>query len=494
MAARKSLSVADRRTSAVEMLHPDRPRGTPGQLAQEYAISRQMTYYLAQQGQAALDAAFRAPTGPAPVAAPLSVTSVRLKRAVTVLSLAGVSQRDTQAVLAEVLDTSRSVGYVAGVLAEAAQLAATANAQLQPALRGLLAADEVFLHDQPILGVVQPSSLYVVSLEAHAQRDGDTWGCTFLEQLPAGAGVISDAGGGLAAGAQAAAVPCHVGDWFHPLLLAAYVAAQYERRAYSALAQVYAREDKLRQSPTPKRWDNHWQRYLAEVATAAARIDHYDAWAALCQRLRAAASQFDWDTGAVRDPAAVHAELHALADAFAPLAAGTRAHALVRRLRHQAAALTAALPHLAAALTPLRDTWGEAATQGVCRLWQALQEYACPAWTPAYRRRLDQAITASLAWASAHLGAQMPVLQRLVATVLAQWPRTSSAVECLNSLLRPYLNGRTQVSQGFLDLFRFYHNTHQFVRGERAGHSPLELAGGPVIADPLAYLGLGSKS
>jgi len=64
----------------------------------------------------------------------------------------------------------------------------------------------------------------------------------------------------------------------------------------------------------------------------------------------------------------------------------------------------------------------------------------------------------------------------------------------LNSLLRPFLNGRKHVAQGFLDLFRFYHNTHQFVRGQRVGSSPLELAGGPRIDDPLAFLGLGAKS
>jgi len=43
-------------------------------------------------------------------------------------------------------------------------------------------------------------------------------------------------------------------------------------------------------------------------------------------------------------------------------------------------------------------------------------------------------------------------------------------------------------------LFRFYHNTHQFVRGKRAGSSPLELVGGPRIDDRLAFLGLGQKS
>ena len=56
------------------------------------------------------------------------------------------------------------------------------------------------------------------------------------------------------------------------------------------------------------------------------------------------------------------------------------------------------------------------------------------------------------------------------------------------------LNGRKQVSQGFLELFRFFHNTHRFVRGQRAGFSPLELAGGPHVDDPLAFLSLGAKS
>jgi len=102
--------------------------------------------------------------------------------------------------------------------------------------------------------------------------------------------------------------------------------------------------------------------------------------------------------------------------------------------------------------------------------------------------------TRSVAWASEHLGRWLPTLQHLVAAILAQWPRTSSAIECLNSLLRPFLNGRKQVSQSFLDLFRFFHNTHSFLRGKRAGFSPLELAGGPRIDDPLAFLGLGEKS
>ncbi len=492
MAARKSLSVDDRRMIALRMLDIHRPRGVPGQLAQEYGISRQMTYYMANQADAALIAALTPTSGRRAETAVIHVTPVRLRRAVTLLSMIGVSQRDTLLILDELLDTRRSPGYVAGVLAQAEALAALRNAELGPVWSGLLAADELFLHSQPILGIIHPASMFLVSLTLATQRDGATWGREFsnngVHQL------ISDAGSGLAAGAALAEVECHAGDWFHPLLTAAYVEAQYERQAYAAIAKVYAREEKLLQTSTAKRWENHWQKYLLESEAADQAIARYDQWRQLRWQLRALAGQFDWTTGAVRKPEMVQAALHNLAAAFAPLAEGVQAQALVSLLQQQAGALTAALPLLAQALIPLADAWGEEAVRVICRLWQALQEYACPAWLPAQRQQLEQAITESLAWAGQHLGERLATLQHLVAAILAQWPRTSSSIECLNSLLRPYLEGRKQVSQGFLELFRFYYNTHRFVRGKRAGASPLELAGGPHIPDPLAFLGLGAKS
>lgn len=492
MAARKSLSVDDRCAIAVKMLNTDRPRGVPGQLAQEYNISRQMTYYVAGRARDALVAALTPTSGPGAATAVIRVTAARLRRAVTLLGMVGVSQRDTLLVLDEVLDTQRSLGYVAGVLAQAEALAARRNAELRPTLDGLLAADEIFLHSQPILGVIHPASMFLVSLTLTTQRDGTTWGSEFLDNQVAW--LISDAGSGLAAGAVLADVKCHAGDWFHPLLLAAYVEAQYERQAYAAIAKVYAREEQLRQTHTAKRWENHWQKYLAESAAADQAIARYDRWRELRWQLRALAGQFDWTSGAVRKPETVQAALHDLAAAFAPLAESAQAQALVSLLHNQAEALIVVLPLLAQALTPLALAWGEEAVRIVCRLCQALQEYACPAWLPTQRQQLEQAITESLAWASTHLGDRLTTLQHLVAAILAQWPRTSSSIECLNSLLRPYLEGRKQVSQGFLELFRFYHNTHRFVRGKRAGASPLELAGGPHISDPLAFLGLGAKS
>jgi len=493
MAARSTMSLDARLTIATHMLSPERGYGQASQLARLYQVSRQAVYYLADKARAALETALTPRSGPTPTGATLTVTSVRLERAVVTLSLLGVSERDSLIALDELLDTRRSVGYIAQVLRRAEQLAEARNLELTPSLSGLLAADEIFLHAQPILGVIHPASLYLVDLRWTAQRDGTTWGCELLDVARA-TGITSDAGRGLASGSLLARLACHAGDWFHPLHAAAWVSAQYERRAYAALAEQYAREALVLRTQTAQRLANHWTKYEAACRAANQAIERYDQWHQQYLQLRAWAAQFDWQTGQVCDPELLQANLQALTDQFERWAEGTQAHALVSLLKHQAGALTTLLPHLQQALQPLHQAWGQEATHVVCRLWQALQDWAFPFWRADQRHQLEQAITESLAWASQHLGERLTTLQHLVSSILAQWPRTSSAIECLNSLLRPFLNGRKHVAQGFLELFRFYHNPHPFVRGQRAGTSPLDLAGGPRIEDPLAFLGLGKKS
>ena len=494
MAARSAISLDDRIAISAQMLSPERPYGQASQLADRYQVSRQTVYSLTDKARQALETALAPRSGPTPATPALTVMPVRLERAVVTLNLLGVSERDSLIALDKLLDTRRSVGYVAQALRRAEKLAAARNLELTPSLRGLLAGDEVFLHSQPILGLVHPASLYLVALHLTEKRDGTTWGCELLD-LAGATGIISDAGRGLATGAALAHIACHAGDWFHPLHAAAKVGAQYERGAYAALAEQYKREALILRTQTAKRLANHWKKYEAACVAANQAIERYDQWQQQYLQLRAWAAQFDWQTGQVCDPERLQANLQELAGQFERWAEGTQATALVSLLEHQAGALTAVLPHLQQALQPLQEAWGQEATHVVCRLWQALQDWAFPFWRADQRHQLEQAITESLAWASQRLGERLTTLQHLVASILAEWPRTSSSIECLNSLLRPFLNGRKLVSQGFLDLFRFYHNTHQFVRGQRAGSSPLELAGGPRIAEgPLAFLGLGKKA
>jgi hypothetical protein len=66
---------------------------------------------------------------------------------------------------------------------------------------------------------------------------------------------------------------------------------------------------------------------------------------------------------------------------------------------------------------------------------------------------------------------------RQVATVLSQTVRASSAVECMNSVLRMHQSRHRTVNQGMLDLKRLYWNCRVFRSGKRKGFCAYQLLG-----------------
>ena len=66
---------------------------------------------------------------------------------------------------------------------------------------------------------------------------------------------------------------------------------------------------------------------------------------------------------------------------------------------------------------------------------------------------------------------------RPVAAVLSRAVRASSAVECMNSVLRMHQSRHRTLNQGMLDLKRLYWNTRVFRGGKRKGRCPYEHLG-----------------
>jgi len=57
--------------------------------------------------------------------------------------------------------------------------------------------------------------------------------------------------------------------------------------------------------------------------------------------------------------------------------------------------------------------------------------------------------------------------------------QASSMVECINSILRTYLNSsKNQLNQEFLNIFMFYHNHRRYRAGKRKGKTPMEILTG----------------
>jgi hypothetical protein len=75
------------------------------------------------------------------------------------------------------------------------------------------------------------------------------------------------------------------------------------------------------------------------------------------------------------------------------------------------------------------------------------------------------------------VGTDWREVYRRVARVLSRVVRASSAVECVNSVVRMHQARHRNLSQELLDLKRLYWNCRPFVAGKRRRHCPYEHLG-----------------
>lgn len=477
----------------MEMLPTYRPYGKVSQLAERYTVSRQTIYTIAARGKALLDQQM----APGPHGASIGgnlvrVDRERVERSTLILTQFGVSQRDIPLCLAELLDTPLSAGWVNGQLAQREALAAQINQQWQPGVAETLSGDELYSNGSPNLLVVGNESLYIYALTRQPTCDGDTWGCVLLDS-PHPASFASDGGLGLAAGAQAAGVTVHQLDWDHLLRPLWGQAARLERQAYAVLEALETRASQFAQAHTAKRLAHHltiWEHLRTE---AEAKLAHCDQFSALARQVDDQFGLIDPPTGQLRDPVSGASVLRSIGKQLGQWKGRIYAK-LSANLMNWADHLFAYQPILHQALTPLSERCGTPALPALSRWWQleadakrrpvALLQRA--AQQTAWNQCLDEAVGLL---DMEHL---LPAWQALCQVLNRSW-RGSMLCECVNSLLRPVLAARKSSDQGCLELFRFLHNVHRFPRGKRAGHSPAELAGIPLPADPLTLLGFAPK-
>src|SRR5262245_8947650 len=143
-ARRDDMLVQQRMQLALAVLAPQRPHGAITHLARTAGVSRQTTYTLAASAEQLLRRHLvPGAHGPALSTSTIQIDSNRLRRASLVLTEVGVSQRDVAVCLAELLDTSVSVGWLHTALAQLEQAAAAQNAAWQPAIGEALAGDDL---------------------------------------------------------------------------------------------------------------------------------------------------------------------------------------------------------------------------------------------------------------------------------------------------------------------------------------------------------------
>ena len=486
---RDDITGEDRAQIALQCLAAgDRRDGTRQALVAQYKLSRQSIHNITVQARAALAEALKPkPHGPVAAVRQVSVTREHVLRSVVVLMDSAVTERKIQSCLAQILGYKASLGWISGQLSLLGERAKQVNADWQPAIDEPQAADEIFCQGVPTLLVVGSESLYIYHLTQQDRRDLETWACVLWDTPPTGQ-LARDGGKGLCAGASLAGKPGQL-DWWHVLREVWHIDASLERAAYGALERLFERTASFDRAHTTKRLEQHlacWEKQNQQADDAIAAYDRYHRLACGVNDLFA---MIDLESGMIVEEAKVIADLQKLGQQIRALG-GRACCAVATTLIEQASWLFAYLPRLSSALAPLQAQWGCEAIASLCRLWQVQEtNRRCPR-SIVERQRLNALWQANFDIVAQLLGDDLFAAWDDVETVLgANW-RTSSAAECVNSLLRTHFNAHKSTNQNALELRRFFHNTHTFARGKRAGHSPAELVGISLPPDPLTLIGL----
>ena len=81
--------------------------------------------------------------------------------------------------------------------------------------------------------------------------------------------------------------------------------------------------------------------------------------------------------------------------------------------------------------------------------------------------------------ATGYLQEEFDIVKEQVYKKLDNIVQSSALVECINSIIRPYLNtSKNHVTQETLNLIMFYHNHRRYIDGKRKEKTPMEILTG----------------
>jgi len=466
--------------------------GVITRLAREYVISRTFVYLLAGQVMQAGEALFARDSGGTHEA----VKNVRLPY-VAALSLRLEGRCGLNAIsiiMARFGLQWSSIGKLSETFQRIGGLLDNTITVPSGGIRLVVfASDELFAGTQPILVTVDPQSSAILRLELVDRRTWEVWarhweclydnGCQALY-------LVCDEGQALAKAQKAAltdlirqpdtyhAIAHVLGAWEHRL----------ETRAYTAITAEYTRLKALEAARSEAVITARLDRYETACRHADEAIARYDQFVYLYRELREQLGIFD-TTGRLRDRARAEEEMATALDLLDTLGLPSLSKAVAKSRR----ALPNLLAYFDVAQTVVTALVRElpiapATFRLVCR---AHHWHKCrlTAKTPEARQVCAERERAVLARAASDRWYTDEIQQHMYAR-LDQVVQSSSLVECVNSILRPYLNTtRNQVTQEFLNLIMFYHNHRRYRAGKRANYTPMELlTGQPQEADWLDLL------
>ena len=328
----------------------------------------------------------------------------------------------------------------------------------------MIASDEVFSKSTPILITIDPISSAILRIEKAKNRKGETWKKHFDEVKESGIsviGVVRDEGNGLALGAKDSLPEAlYQADSYHAIAHRfGELVGKFEKRV--EILKEIDRKDELEQN--------------SQETNEAIELKENFSYLYYCIINELKPFQH---TGEVRNRMSAKGEIETALELMKTLGN--------EEINKKVKSATKVLPNLLNYFEQTKKSIKICQEMGIK---QEVLEFLSLAWQwdkavikAKNRDRKHKAIEQRdiyLYFAKELLGDSYESVSQSVFTELEHIIQASSMVECINSILRPYLNNsKNHVTQEFLNLFLFYHNHRRYRAGKRKGSTPMELLTG----------------
>jgi hypothetical protein len=349
----------------------------------------------------------------------------------------------------------------------------------------LFLSDEIFANNYPILITIEPQSTAILRIELSEDRKSATWKKHWIEIERNNyytLGLVSDRGKGLVEGFQDAfeGRPYYP-DHFHEFReLSKVILVELEKKVYSALEYEDERYRVLDSARSERVINERIEEYEKAEERTKKAMEEYEAHAYLFRCIQKKLDLFDKE-GNMNDREIVRGEIITAFELMNELSC-TKVKEIVNKLKERVDEFLLYFEMAEEVYNVLSEKLGnKEIVKGFCLAWQfdhKIYQAKRTNQKDFYKRERDF----WLDYVEGLLGGDMGSLKEDVFSQLDTVVRSSSLVEMVNSLIRPYLNTcKGQITQEALNLIMFYHNHRRYNDGKRKDKAPLEILTGKEL-------------
>lgn len=467
--------------------------GDISRVADQFGISRKTLYKIKAIALDSLQLLLNQPDH----ALKIQVDEAQIKRAIVAMTItAPNSIRAIEDIIPLIYPgVTRSFGYIQGLQIEAQRNAAQFNQQVDLSRVFSLAIDEVFCQNEPVLAGIDLDSGFVTSLSHELHRDAPTWTKVFNEAKEQGMmplHIVKDGATGMTKAVKETFPDTEQrDDAFHALYIASKAVAKVEKRAYRLIEQEGNLMKALQKAKENKKEPLEEALNVA-IDKCNKAIVRYECAEKALQHLHHALRSVHTNIIDLMSPEAAQSLLALSAHLFEQ-ASHPDCDTAARYINNRLKGLTLATADLYQNLQTLCESYPQDLVAHACCIGE--NKRTMKKIPKEKQQDIHQRILESYQHLSTFLTVHKTAeLVHAVEWLLDKRHRASSAIEGFNALLRPYMYVRKGVSQGFLELFKAWHNLRTRRSGKHQGTSAYETLTGNKVGDWLTILGFPPSS